>query len=133
MRKTRSIFVARILGCLFSLLLPSIIFINNTFAARFDQNPDRVPSIGISLGLGGAGGTGDVFASGLTASQDVSSGVFDISLDFRNPLSGGLTLFGGLSLISTFAEANETPLLAGQEVSTFGVIGRIGLRWYFNQ
>ena len=108
-------------------------FLFTPASAWYEKNPDHVTSLGISLGLGGAAGTVDVTGGGLTASQDISSGVFDLTFDLLAPLSDSLSLFGGLSLISTAASADETPLLLGQDGSTFGVGARIGLRIYFQK
>ena len=108
------------------IVVPSI-----ALAGRFEQNPDHIPSIGLSVGLGGEGGSLKVISGFVTTSQDFSRRVFDLSLDFRNPVSESLTWFGGLSLAGSTSEADETALLNGQESDSFGVFGRIGLRIYF--
>ncbi len=101
--------------------------------AWYEKNPDHVTSIGLSIGLAGGGGTADVFASGATASQDISTGHFDISADFTSPLSNSMSIFGAASIYSNYGEQNETTLLAGTESSITGIALRGGVRIYFNK
>ncbi|MCI0527152.1 MAG: hypothetical protein L0Y56_06890 [Nitrospira sp.] len=109
----------------------SFISLTNNALAWYEKNPDHVTSLGISIGLRGDSGTNDLKASGTTASQDISGGMFDLTFDLRAPMSETLSLFGDLSLIGESAEADETSLLAGQEIESFGVSVRFGLRIYF--
>ena len=124
--------MTRILLLIMATILGTF-FLFTPASAWYEKNPDHVTSLGISLGLGGGAGTADVTAGGLTASQDISTGVFDLTFDLLAPMADSLSLFGGLSLIGISTDGDETSLLAGQEASTFGVNARIGLRIYFQK
>jgi hypothetical protein len=115
---------------LLSVVISCFSLSNNAFA-WYEKNPDHVMSLGISIGLGGEGGTSDLTFSGTTFSQDISSGTFDLTFDLRAPLSDGISLFGDLGFIADSAKADETSNLAGQDASAFGINARIGIRIYF--
>ena len=113
------------------LILLFAVLPERVFAARYEQNPDHIPSIGISAGTGLLTGTLDVLLSGTTTSQDASEVFYDVTLDFRLPVSDRLTFFGALSGVGRTYEQDETSVLTGEKIDLFGSAGRLGLRIYF--
>jgi hypothetical protein len=114
-------------------LLLSAFLAAPTFAGEYDRNPDRFPSLGITLDLGGASGDATLTASGASAKQDVASGLASLALDTRIPVSQSVTLSAGLALFGNASEADETALLSKQEVNQSGFNLTLGMRYYFNQ
>ena len=108
-------------------------FTTTAWAGEFERNPDRFSSIGISIGLAGAGGDTTVKAGGASADQDVSVGTFDLTIDSRIPVSNSMTLFGGFSVFAQSSEADETVSLSGSETDLAGFALRAGMRIYFNR
>lgn len=102
-----------------------------SWAGEYPDNPDRRTSLGLSLGLGGGSGEATVLSGGATASQNVSEGFADLTIDMRIPVSTHLTLSGALSLLGVSSEADETFFLAGQEVEGSGMAIRLGVRYFF--
>ena len=124
MRKSFSLLIS--VAILMAICIPG-----QALAARYEQNPDHIPSIGISAGSGWLTGTLDVLNSGSTTSQDASEVFYDVTLDFRLPVSERLTLFGAVSGVGKSYEQDETAALTGEKIDLFGGAGRIGLRIYF--
>jgi hypothetical protein len=110
-----------------------VFFANTALAARYEQNPDHLPSMGISVGLEGLTGTIDLNPSSPQISQDSLLYRFDVTLDLRMPLSERLTLFGTASFITRIDDVEADPLSSGTQTDEFGGGGRIGLRIYFPQ
>ena len=123
--------MSKILGCLISVLILTFIVASSSFAARFEQNPDHVSSMGISVGLGREGGALDVKSMGTPASQDFTADVFEVLIDVRIPISESLTWFGGLSYFRSSSQFDKTMALNGTDANSDGVFGRIGVRAYF--
>lgn len=101
-------------------------------AMEFERNPDRFPSIGISLGLAGAAGETEFKFAGASAKQDTTFGQSDITLDTVIPVSQSVTIFGALSLLGERDEADETAILDGATTDMSGLGIRLGARIYFN-
>jgi hypothetical protein len=101
-------------------------------ATEFERNPDRFPSIGISLGLQGESGETKLTFGGASAKQDTTFGASDITLDTVIPISDSVSLFGALSLLGDRTKADETGVLDGATVDMSGLGLRIGARIYFN-
>lgn len=101
--------------------------------AQYADNPDKYPSIGISLGY--VPQTGDLRATAgvFSATQDAEITQHDITLDFRFPMSNSTTLFGAVSQGNIVVDYTETPLLAGSKTDVSGLGFRIGARFYFNR
>lgn len=104
----------------------------SAFAGGFENNPDRYPSIGLSLGLLGLSGDSSIKGAGVS-DQDVESGTFDITIDTIIPVSPSLSLFGAFSLIgqNTTGKENADFFESETDLSGFGL--RLGARMYFNQ
>jgi len=100
--------------------------------AEYADNPDRFPSLGISIGLAGGSGTSELTAVGLSAKQDTTFGASDITADFHLPVTNSVTLFGALSLLGQQEKFDETAQLAGQKIDFSGAAIRLGARIYFN-
>jgi len=82
-------------------------FPDQLMAGRFKQNPDHIPSIGISLGGGGLTGSNqllDIF--GQPFAVQAKQLFYDITVDFRRPISERLSIFGEVSFIGTISDSN---------------------------
>lgn len=78
------------------------------WAARFEGNPDKVPSF----------------------KQDLKVNNGRLVLDFRAPVSNSVTLNAAIGLTGSSSEAKETALLLGQKADTNGVSFNVGIRVY---
>ena len=103
------------------------------FAGEFERNPDRFPSIGLTLSLAGESGTATVKQTGFSANQNISSGSGSLVVDLRAPVSNSLTLFGAIGLTGSSLTADETNLLSGQDIRGGGFILSVGIRYYMNR
>ena len=108
-----------------ALIVAILVVSGNTvsIAAEFERNPDRFPSVGLSLGI--ASETGDQGATcsictPSSVSQDLETDVYDLTFDTRIPVSQSLTLFGIFAFASTLTESDETSFLAGVKTDTSG-------------
>lgn len=99
----------------------------------FINNPDRYPSIGLSLGMTDIDGddvqTLDALASTANATQKTQ----DLTIDLRLPVSHELTLFGAFSVISQTVTTDSRFPFQGQNQELDGFGFRIGARYYFNR
>lgn len=109
------------------LLLASAAAVN---AKEFPANPDRFPSVGITLA--GAAESGDVrtFGGGASATQSANASHGAFTLDLRLPMSDNVTLSGSISSLRSSFEAPETSMLFGQESETNGAGFSVGVRFY---
>jgi hypothetical protein len=115
--------------------LPVVMFflLVSSSAWAFDFNPDRFPSLGITLEGGtSTDGTTTITATGFSASQDVKRNFGALVIDARLPVSENWTFNGGILFESSKSTSDETTFLAGSEfkLTTFAV--SIGARYYFH-
>jgi len=101
-------------------------------AGSFEDNPDRYPSIGLSIGLQGLAGQSEIKGAGLS-DQDVSSGIFDITLDSTIPVSPSVSFFGAFSLIGESVKYKENSDFFESQTDAAGFGLRLGARLYFNR
>ena len=90
-----------------------------TTAQGFELNPDRFPSIGLSVGYGQSETN-----SGLTDSE-----ITDFRVDFRVPIAETATIFASYSKFNADSEINGTPL----DVETDGFDFRFGVRVFMTR
>jgi hypothetical protein len=114
-------------------LLSIVLLTGPAFAAEYDRNPDRFTSLGLTVNLTGSAGDNTVSSGGLSASQDVASGLAGLEVDLRVPVSQSVTLSGALAIFGSGSEADETAVFSKQEVNEGGVSLTLGMRYYFNQ
>ena len=119
----------RILGITLTICLLAAV----SEAADYDQNPDRFPSLGFNLTLGGGPGTFDFKSGGASGSQDTSTGTYGLTVDARVPVNQSVTFSTGLAFMANSLTAEETSQSIGQEVKSTNFIFNVGLRYYFNQ
>ena len=98
--------------------------------AGFLNNPDRYPSVGISLGVTDIDGS---FANLASIKADSKIKTRDFTIDLRLPVSHELTLFGGISVLKeeTFLSNQKLNFREQNDLSGFGF--RVGARYYFNR
>ena len=121
-------------SALVTLGLLLIIAASPVLAADEPQNPDRYPSVGLTLRVGGVSGDSTVVntASSFNEKQNISEGRRELELDGRFPVSPSLTLTPALTLVGIRAKSDETGPLDGHDVSEGGFILSLGMRYYFN-
>lgn len=100
-------------------------------AREFALNPDRFPSIGLSLEGEGYEGETKFPSAGLK--QDSEFGYSRLTIDTRLPLSNSFTLELALGSVGRRYEADETPFLDSVDERQGGGYFRIGGRYYFNR
>ncbi|GEM_PF-6757731 len=110
------------------------------FAAGFGfiNNPDRYPSVGLSLGMTDIDGPNlRVFASNspapTTDAVNVTQKTQDLTIDLRLPVSHELTLHGAFSIVSQELTSNDGVAVFSNNGDLDGFGFRIGARYYFNR
>ena len=113
------------------LLLSGLVAVS--FAGEHPLNPDRFPSIGLSLsGQGVSGDQTFPSAPGVGAlNREDSLGMFVI--DTRLPLSNSFTLELALGSVSYLEESDESAFFNSSKFDASGGYFRIVARWYFNK
>jgi hypothetical protein len=112
----------------FAIVATTLLLSLPSLAWEKERNPDRFPSLGVTLDS--ASGEGDATVSGL--SQDVEETVSGLTLDVRLPLSNSFTLSTGLGGYSSEVEAIENNIFLGSKSETSGGRFFISGRYYFN-
>lgn len=114
------------------LLLVGIFMVASVSAGEYQGNPDRFPSVGISLIGNAEDGDSTTFGGGASGTQnvEVENGAFVV--DLRLPVSDHITFTGAIGTSSTSVDAQETPLLFGQKSETEGVSFSVGVRFYIH-
>lgn len=110
------------------MILSLILSPSLSFAWEHPQNPDRFPSLGLTLD--GTSASGDYTTAGFK--QDVDSETSEILLDTRLPLSNSFTLSIGLGATGTTFKGKENPNFFSSETKTNGGHFFITGRYYFN-
>jgi len=100
------------------------------------NNPDRYPSLGLSLGVTDMDGTNtrtflDNLGIPIRDSVSTAQKTQDLTLDLRLPVS--LTLYGAFSIISQELKSNEGIDFFSNDGTVDGFGFRIGARYYFNR
>lgn len=103
-----------------------------SFAWECPKNPDRFPSIGLSLS--GQAASADQsypsFPTGGSQNREDSVGMF--ILDTRLPLSNSFTLDFAIGSMHVKQTLDETATLDSQKYDANGGYFKIGARYYFN-
>lgn len=102
------------------------------------NNPDRYPSVGLSLGMTDVDGTNtrtflDNLGIPITDSVTTARKTQDLTLDLRLPVSHEMTLYGAFSIISQELKSNEGLDFFSNDGTFDGFGFRIGARYYFNR
>jgi hypothetical protein len=115
------------------MILVGLLMLAGTVKAmEHPGNPDRFPSIGLSLDGASQSGTLTTKATGASFSQDGDATDGALTLDTRLPISDNTTLYGAVGLISSKSSADETNILTGGETKSSGVAVHLGARWYIH-
>lgn len=111
-----------------------IISSSTSFAGGFINNPDRYPSIGLSVGMTDLeGGNTETNTTLFTEAQETTLKTQDLTLDLRLPVSQEWTLFSAFSFFSKKLTHDETTALHGVNRDLDGFGFRVGARYYFNR
>lgn len=110
-----------------------VMYTSGLFAWEFSQNPDRFPSVGVTLYGEGSDGEASYPSAPAIGNQDVEYSEGRFSVDTRLPVSNSLSLNFELGTIKNTAKAKETLFLDSQNVDTKGAFIAIGARYYFNK
>jgi opacity protein-like surface antigen len=100
-------------------------------AREYALNPDRVPSIGLSLE--GEGFEGETKYPSAGVKQDSELGYSRLTIDTRLPLSNSFTLELALGSVGRRFQADATPFIDSVDEKMNGGYFRIGGRYYFNR
>ncbi len=105
---------------------------------NYINNPDRYPSLGLSLGMSDVSGTNtrtflDNLGIPITDAVTTTQKTQDLTLDLRLPVSHEMTLYGAFSVISQDLKSNEGIDFFSNDGTFDGFAFRIGARYYFNR
>lgn len=115
------------------MMLIAIVFyfsVCDALGAGFIKNPDRYPSVGVSLGVTNIDGS---FANAASFNADSEIKTRDFTIDLRLPVSHELTLFGGVSVLKEEALLSNQNISFSERDDLSGFGFRIGARYYFNR
>ena len=104
-----------------------------SFAGEHPLNPDRFPSIGLSLSGQGVSGDQTFPSAPGVGAQDREDSLGMFIIDTRLPLSNSFTLELALGSVSYLEESKETVSLNSAKFDGTGGYFKIGARWYFNK
>ncbi len=111
-----------------------IISSSTSFAGGFINNPDRYPSIGLSVGMTDLeGGNTETIGATFSEAQETTLKTQDLTLDLRLPVSQEWTLFSAFSFFSQELTRDGTTALNGVNRDLDGFGFRVGARYYFNR
>ncbi len=105
----------------------------NVFARGFINNPDRYPSIGLSLGASKLEGDITTKTSPTPVIQSSDLEMQDVTLDVRFPVSHQITLFGEFSFFNQESSTDRFGAFQGEDNELDGFGFRIGGRYYFSR